>query len=85
MPASFLCGAGGVLAEPLCTLRHNDRVSHDKATCELGSRPKDLFQPLRDTVAWLREKGPRAGKLLGRRRLGGHRGRRAAGPLSNLT
>ena len=62
MPASFLCGAGGVLAEPLCTLRRNDRVSHDKAACELGSRPRDLFQTLRDTVAWLREKGPRAGK-----------------------
>ena len=69
----------------LYTLSSNDRFSHDKATCELGYRPRDLFQTLRDTVAWLREKGPRAGKLLGRRRLGGHRGRRAAGPLSNLT
>ena len=69
----------------LYTLSSNDRFSHDKATCELGYRPRDLFQTLRDTVAWLREKGPRAGKLLGQRRLGGHRGRRAAGPLSNLT
>ena len=40
----------------LYTLRSNDRFSHDKATAELGYRPRDLRQTLRDTVFWL--KGP---------------------------
>ena len=37
----------------LYTLSSNDRFSHDKATVELGYRPRDLVQTLRDTVAWL--------------------------------
>lgn len=38
----------------LYTLRSNDKFSHDKATAELGYRPRDLLCTLRDTVAWLR-------------------------------
>ena len=37
----------------LHTLRSNDRFSHDKATAELGYRPRDLVQTLRDTAAWI--------------------------------
>ena len=40
----------------LYTLRSNDKFSHDKATAELGYRPRDLVQTLRDTAAWLRRK-----------------------------
>lgn len=38
----------------LYTLASNDRFSHDKATSELGYRPRDLRQTIADTVAWLR-------------------------------
>ena len=38
----------------LYTLKSNDRFSHDKATAELGYRPRDLRQTLRDTVLWLK-------------------------------
>ncbi len=37
----------------LYTLHSNDKFSHDKATAELGYRPRDIFQTLKDTVAWL--------------------------------
>lgn len=37
----------------LHTLQSNDKFSHDKATAELGYRPRDLFQTIRDTVAWI--------------------------------
>lgn len=40
----------------LYTLQSNDKFSHDKATSELGYRPRDLYQTVRDTVAWLRRK-----------------------------
>ena len=30
------------------------KVPHDKATAELGYRPRDLLQTLRDTIAWSR-------------------------------
>ena len=30
--------------------------SHDKATAELGYRPRDLYRTVRDTVAWLKAK-----------------------------
>ena len=36
----------------LYTLRSNDRFSHDKATHELGYRPRDLYETVRDTVRW---------------------------------
>ena len=36
----------------LYTLRSNDRFSHDKATSELGYRPRDLYETIRDTVRW---------------------------------
>ena len=38
----------------LYTLKSNDKFSHDKATAELGYRPRDLLQTLRDTVSWSR-------------------------------
>ena len=38
----------------LYTLMSNDKFSHDKATAELGYRPRDLLQTLRDTVIWSR-------------------------------
>ncbi len=38
----------------LYTLSSNDKFSHDKATSELGYRPRDLYQTIADTVAWLR-------------------------------
>lgn len=43
-------------AYSLHTLKSNDRFSHDKATAELGYRPRDLRDTLRDTVLWLRRK-----------------------------
>ena len=36
----------------LYTLQSNDRFSHDKATSELGYRPRDLYETIRDTVRW---------------------------------
>lgn len=38
----------------LYALCSNSKFSHDKATMELGYRPRDLFQTMKDTVAWLR-------------------------------
>ncbi len=35
----------------------NARFSHDKATAELGYRPRGLYETLEDTVAWLEEAG----------------------------
>lgn len=40
----------------LYTLTSNDRFSHDKATQDLGYRPRDLYQTIRDTVFWLKGK-----------------------------
>ncbi len=40
----------------LYTLTSNDRFSHDKATRDLGYRPRDLYQTIRDTVYWLKGK-----------------------------
>lgn len=37
----------------LHTLAGNDQFSHDKATSELGYRPRDLYQTVADTIAWL--------------------------------
>ena len=37
----------------LYTLRSNDRFSHDKATRELGYHPRDLYQTIADTIAWM--------------------------------
>mgnify|MGYP003071562082 CR=1 FL=1 len=42
----------------LYTLASNDRFSHDKATRELGYQPRDLYQTIRDTIAW-QAPGPR--------------------------
>lgn len=41
-------------AYSLYTLTSNDRFSHDKATWELGYRPRDLRQTLADMIAWQR-------------------------------
>ncbi len=38
----------------LYTLKSNDRFSHDKATSELGYRPRDLLRTITDTVTWIR-------------------------------
>ena len=38
----------------LYTLNSNDKFSHDKATAELGYRPRDLLCTLRDTISWTR-------------------------------
>ena len=40
----------------LYTLGSNDKFSHDKATSELGYKPRDIFITVRDTVRWLRRK-----------------------------
>lgn len=40
----------------LYTLESNDRFSHDKATRELGYRPRDLVETVRDTVRWYRQR-----------------------------
>ena len=40
----------------LYTLNSNDKFSHDKATQELGYRPRDLYQTIADTIQWI---GPR--------------------------
>ncbi len=37
----------------LYALKSNDRFSHDKATRELGYQPRDLYQTILDTVAWI--------------------------------
>ena len=42
-------------AYSLYTLTSNDKFSHDKATLELGYRPRDLYQTVADTVAWLKQ------------------------------
>lgn len=40
----------------LYTLTSNDRFSHDKATRELHYHPRDLYQTIADTVAWMKKK-----------------------------
>lgn len=40
----------------LYTLKSNDKFSHDKATRELDYHPRDLFQTIADTVAWVKRK-----------------------------
>ena len=37
----------------LHTLRSNDKFSHEKASRDLGYSPRDLYQTLKDTVAWM--------------------------------
>jgi dihydroflavonol-4-reductase len=41
----------------LRVLKGNKRVSHEKAAAELGYRPRDLDQTVRETLAWFRETG----------------------------
>ena len=33
-------------------LRSNSRISHSKATCELGYHPRNLYESITDTVRW---------------------------------
>ena len=56
-------------AYSLQALASNDRFSHDKATRELGYRPRDLRLTVRDTVRWLQSHGvqPRRTPRLRRR------------------
>ena len=39
----------------LYTLQVNDRFSHDKATSELGYKPRDLYETIKDTVRWYKK------------------------------
>ena len=41
----------------LYTLKSNDKFFHDKATSELGYRPRDLFQTISDTISWMKQNG----------------------------
>ncbi len=56
----------------LYTLSSNDRFSHDKATEELGYRPRDLFQTIADTVRWIQEHGGGRAKAAKRKKHRGH-------------
>lgn len=47
-------------AYSLYTLGTRDRFSHDKATSELGYRPRDLRDTIDDTVAWLQTRALKA-------------------------
>lgn len=38
----------------LYTLQSNDKFSHDKATRDLDYHPRDLYQTIADTIAWIR-------------------------------
>lgn len=40
----------------LYTLTSNDKFSHEKASRELGYRPRDLYETIRDTIAWIKRK-----------------------------
>lgn len=51
----------------LSTLVSNDQFSHDRATRELGYYPRDLYQTISDTVAWVC-RGGRRGRTRGRTR-----------------
>ncbi len=55
-------------AYSLQALASNDRFSHDKATAELGYRPRDLCLTVRDTVRWLQSHGVRPRRPLRLRR-----------------
>lgn len=44
----------------LYTLSCNDKFSHDKATAELGYRPRDLYNTVKDTVNWLKKQNKTA-------------------------
>lgn len=43
--------------ESLAALRSNRHISHEKATRELGYRPRPLRDTIADTVRWFRERG----------------------------
>lgn len=55
----------------LRVLRENARFSHDKATSELGYRPRELYKTLQDTAEWLRETGELPPEKKSRRRAAG--------------
>jgi len=40
-------------------LRSNSNISHAKAACELGYRPRSLYESISDTVKWFWEQNPR--------------------------
>ncbi|QSX08520.1 NAD-dependent epimerase/dehydratase family protein [Alkalibacter rhizosphaerae] len=44
-------------AYSIYTLMANNRYSHQKATRELGYKPRDIAETLKDTVQWLKEAG----------------------------
>lgn len=51
----------------LYTLSSNDKFSHDKASRELGYRPRDLYETIRDTIAWLKRQKIPLARLTGGR------------------
>ena len=57
-------------AYSLYTLSSNDRFSHERASRELGYRPREFTQTVADTVAWLRRRdgGLKALQIRRRRR-----------------
>ncbi len=46
-------------AYSLATLRSNSDISHEKASRELGYRPRNLSETLADTVEWFRRNQPK--------------------------
>ena len=52
----------------LQALSSSDRFSHDKATAELGYRPRDLRLTVQDTVRWLQSHGVKPRRALRLRR-----------------
>ncbi|MGD8813453.1 MAG: NAD-dependent epimerase/dehydratase family protein [Anaerolineales bacterium] len=58
-PLLFRMGADRSLYSwpALCSLRANPRVSHAKASRELGYQPRPIKETLRDTLHWFQEHG----------------------------
>ncbi len=58
-PLLFRMGADRSLYSwpALCSLRANPRVSHDKASRELGYQPRPISETMKDTLRWFQENG----------------------------
>lgn len=67
----------------LYTLSSNDKFSHDKATAELGYKPRDLRQTIADTVTWLKEHRPTLGNKKTKKRRGHKRHTSGTAPLGS--
>ena len=62
----------------LRVLKGNKHVSHEKAASDLGYRPRDLRETVRETLAWFRQTGRLEGRVT---TLRAPRSRRASGGL----